>query len=119
MTQLLYVVGVATLAAVGTWGARRVAVRSAQLDVPDRRRLHALPTPRGGGLGPILAWLLVIAASGSVLPDVFIHPSAIAVFCALAMTALIGAWDDRHDLAIRPRLITHCLAAALIALRMG
>ena len=49
---------------VGTWLARRYALRRGLLDHPGERRSHALPTPRGGGISIVIAMLVVLAWLG-------------------------------------------------------
>lgn len=115
ITTHLWFAAVPLIAVVGTLFARWLALRHARLDLPDRRRLHALPTPRGGGLGPVLAWLMVLCAPATFRADVFAHPSATTFATALALVALVGALDDRYDLSIRARLLVHIAAAALVA----
>ncbi|MEZ5465951.1 MAG: glycosyl transferase, partial [Lysobacteraceae bacterium] len=39
-----------------SWLALVYARRRALLDVPGERRSHSAATPRGGGIGPVLAW---------------------------------------------------------------
>jgi hypothetical protein len=46
------------IGAGGTWLARRYALRHALLDAPGERRAHTQPTPRGGGIGIVVALLL-------------------------------------------------------------
>src|SRR5690606_15729182 len=54
----------AATAAFGAWLARRHALRHGLLDQPGERRSHAVPTPRGGGVGIALSWILASAVSG-------------------------------------------------------
>ena len=115
MKDPLLFVAVPLVAVFGIECARWLALRHARLDLPDRRRLHTLPTPRGGGLGLVLAWLMVLCAPAAFRADVFVHPSATAFAVALALVALVGALDDRYDLSIRARLVVHIAAAALVA----
>ena len=103
------------VALLGTLAARALAMRHDQLDRPDRRRLHGIPTPRGGGLGPVLAWLWILAMPTLFAANVFRAPSAQALLVALALVASIGALDDRFGLSIRLRLIVHVLAATAVA----
>src|SRR5690606_39731353 len=76
---------VGALAAAGAWLARRHALRRGLLDLPGERRSHATPTPRGGGIGIVLAWLgaILALATAGVLPG----PLALAV---VAGGALVG-----------------------------
>lgn len=100
-------------ALAGTWLARGYALRNALLDLPDARRIHAVPTPRGGGIAivvvllPVLAWLAWRDAT---------HAGAIAAIAGgLSMVAAVGWIDDHRPLAPGLRLAVHALAAALLA----
>ncbi len=58
-------VAAASIAGAALLSAALVAIalaysrRRGLLDAPGQRRLHAVPTPRGGGIGIVLATLLV------------------------------------------------------------
>ena len=83
------------------------------LDRPGQRRLHRVPTPRGGGAGLIAAFVLaVLVAAWLGLPR---PPAALTLWLpAVLLTALLGARDDHGGLGILPRLGGHLLAAALL-----
>src|SRR3546814_13894224 len=49
-----------TLFRSGTVAARGYALRRALLDHPGERRSHVVPTPRGGGIGIVLAMLVAM-----------------------------------------------------------
>jgi UDP-N-acetylmuramyl pentapeptide phosphotransferase/UDP-N-acetylglucosamine-1-phosphate transferase len=85
------------------------------LDHPGPRSLHAAPTPRTGGL----AFLLAILASALCL-SVWIAPPPLAGWLAAAggLLALVGLWDDLHDVRPLYRLLVQLLAA-LILIRGG
>ncbi len=104
-------VGMAVLSAAGTRLALAYARRKGLLDEPGERRSHASPTPRGGGIGIVVACLLVlfaIAASESrPLPWALIG-------MGLALVAGIGWWDDHRPLQAWPRLLVHAVAAGLL-----
>ncbi|HQW80557.1 MAG TPA: glycosyl transferase family 4 [Pseudomonadota bacterium] len=104
---------VATLALVVsvvlTLAAMHRARRLQLLDTPERRRLHTVPTPRGGGVGPIMAILLVCALWPQALAGLA-WPLAIGLLAVAAISWL----DDHRSLAIRTRLWVHLVAAAII-----
>lgn len=79
------------------------------LDMPGRRRSHAAPTPRGGGVAIVATLLLVmpfLSWADMRMPATF----------ALALMAVagIGWMDDHRPLSARLRLAVHLLAAIAI-----
>ena len=84
------------------------------MDTPERRRLHEVPTPRGGGIGPVVAIALVLLGVQIVWPEAR-TASLAATLIALALVASISFVDDHRPLSIRLRLGMHLLAAAMIA----
>jgi Fuc2NAc and GlcNAc transferase len=103
----------ALLAAAITGWVRRQALRRRWLDVPNERSSHAAPTPRGGGLGIVLASLagfVALWAVGALEPKL-----CVALLGGGVAVAWIGFRDDRQPVAAGLRLAVH-LAAALWAL---
>ena len=89
---------VASVAWVGQW--RQIALQAGQIDVPNPRSSHTAPTPRGGGLGMILAAL----AGGVVLLGYQRTGLLMIVVGAVAVNALLGWWEDRRTLPVGLRL---------------
>lgn len=105
----------ALVVAVGvTSAALRYARRRGMLDLPGQRRSHNIPTPRGGGLGIVVATLLVGTAGWWWLGETD-RATLASVVIAIGAVALVGWRDDRRPLAVAPRLIVHLCAAALVA----
>ncbi len=100
----------------GTWLARRYALRRRLLDLPDARRSHAVPTPRGGGIAIVAAALVAMAVTGSRLEA--LREAMALQGLGLALVAGVGWLDDHRPLPAWPRLAVHGLAAALLALAM-
>ena len=92
-----------------TAGVRGYALHRRLLDVPDHRSSHDVPTPRGGGLGIVVAvtaatiWL---AYAGRVDGDL-----AVALCGPLAIAA-IGFVDDHGHVPAWMRLLVHAAAGA-------
>jgi UDP-N-acetylmuramyl pentapeptide phosphotransferase/UDP-N-acetylglucosamine-1-phosphate transferase len=108
---------VAALAATGAWLAGSHARRHGLLDLPGERRSHAEPTPRGGGIGIVVAWALACGMLG-ILGTV---PGALAL-AALVGTLLVGGAgyaDDHRPLSPWWRLATHIGAGAVLAAALG
>lgn len=107
----------AAVSAAVTWLARRYALRRRLMDEPGERRSHAIATPRGGGIGPVLACGLAIVVLGLREPIAGVGwPWLVA---ALSGVAFVGAWDDHRPLDARIRLLVHVLAGVALALGFG
>ena len=111
----LFVCGVIASAAL-TALARRYAMRRELLDLPGQRRSHALPTPRGGGAGPVLVLLaggvLLFAFDSASQPEL-----GICLF-GLAAVAGIGWFDDHRPQSAWLRLAVHLIAALMASIAL-
>ncbi|MCB1554982.1 MAG: hypothetical protein KDJ14_14335 [Xanthomonadales bacterium] len=92
------------------------ARRRALLDHPGQRRSHTVATPRGGGIGAVLAVLCVWALghATSLLPAAAPWPWSFLL--GLLLIAGIGWWDDHRPLSPISRLAVHAIGAACLAL---
>jgi UDP-N-acetylmuramyl pentapeptide phosphotransferase/UDP-N-acetylglucosamine-1-phosphate transferase len=82
------------------------------IDVPGMRRSHTVPTPRGGGIGLVVAiiacGLIPSIAAGTAWPG----PTAFWWLApAVVGIALVGWIDDHGGLSAAKRLAMHCAAA--------
>ena len=112
-TALLRVAAISALSAFALVGvARELAVRHGVLDHPTARSSHSVSTPRGGGLGVLLA-VLVVSAWRVTLPQWW--PLATMLVGAAAV-GLVGWIDDRRGLSVRARMLVHLMAAATVGL---
>ncbi len=104
-----------TVAAVGsgllTAAWIGIATRSRLLDLPGARRVHDIPTPRGGGIGIAIlavvtfAWLATQAAQ---------PPSLGWVAAGIALFSALGLFDDIRPLQALPKFAVQLLAATLL-----
>jgi UDP-N-acetylmuramyl pentapeptide phosphotransferase/UDP-N-acetylglucosamine-1-phosphate transferase len=95
-----------SFAAAFAW--RHAALRRGWVDWPDARRLHSLPTPRGGGIGIVLVLLLALWQAPAL-------PGTVRVLAAgLGVIAAGGLIDDVRPMAALPKLALQILGAALI-----
>lgn len=98
---------------LGTWRALGYARQHQLLDQPGDRRSHRIPTPRGGGVGAVIA--LAVAAV-ALLVRFPAHVTMLGAFlAALLLVAGIGWMDDHRPLSARVRLAVHALAGAVLA----
>ena len=112
-TVLPFIVGAfvaaAFIALVATPWIRRILDRNQILAHPDTRRVHAHPTPLGGGIAVVIAFVVVgggLVLLSAVIPDlVGPHPlpaeNLAGLFVGGILAAAIGAIDDRFELRAR------------------
>jgi len=98
------------MAAIGSRWAIAHAHRNDLLDQPGERRSHVVPTPRGGGIGIVIACLLALLVLG-----IGAEGSWLLAAIGLLLVAAIGWWDDHRSLPAWPRLLVHATAAACLA----
>ncbi|ANC82904.1 MraY family glycosyltransferase [Pseudomonas putida] len=108
---MIWLIVLATVAScLMTAVLRRYALSRSLLDIPNARSSHTLPTPRGGGLAFVVAFLAALLGlgwGGYVAPAVLT-----SVLGAGGLVALIGFMDDHGHIAARWRLLGHFAAAA-------
>jgi UDP-N-acetylmuramyl pentapeptide phosphotransferase/UDP-N-acetylglucosamine-1-phosphate transferase len=93
----------------GGLAARWVLARGrAVVDLPDERRLHQAPTPRGGGIGIPVAGLAAVALAWD--------PSVRLIAAWAAGNAILGWLDDRRSLPMRVKLGAQLLGATAVVL---
>lgn len=110
--SIWFALNVAACAGGGAWLVRRYALRRGLLDHPGERRSHRVPTPRGGGLGIVGAWLFVLALCSVGWPERM--PSLLAMMGGMSLVAGIGWIDDHRALTPWSRLAIHAVAASLL-----
>ena len=102
---------------VATWGLRRYALASKLIDVPNSRSSHVTPTPRGGGVAIVLAFVGALAwmlSSGSIS-----NSWGWGLLVSGLGVAILGFLDDHGHIAARWRLLGHLSAAIFILLMTG
>ncbi|KQY52400.1 hypothetical protein [Lysobacter sp. Root494] len=102
---------------VGTWLARRYAIRSDLIDHPGERRSHDVPTPRGGGIAIVIALLVAAFVLAWRHPQQIILIAGFAI--GLLLVAGVGMVDDHKPLSPLLRLGVQALAAAIVALAVA
>src|SRR6185312_8670008 len=81
------------IAAFSTWLAIGYAKRRRLIDEPGMRRSHSTPTPRGGGIGIVVAVLLAACIPAFVHPPTSIGAAA-TLTVAILIVAAAGWIDD-------------------------
>ena len=92
------------------------------LDIPNDRSSHTKPTPRGGGLGFVIAFGVVSA----VLPFIsfadnpLLEPAyALKVWSVLLPLAVIGVLDDQRDIPAAVRYLVQLVSASMAVFFFG
>ncbi len=91
------------LGAFGAWFMARYAFALGVIDEPSIRSSHVSPTPRGGGLGILAAF---VAAALSLRAEW-------ALWLPATVLAVMSLFDDRLDLSARFRLLAQFSAAVV------
>ena len=113
---MVMAIGLALLggvSALATWAALAYARRRNLVDQPGERRSHAVPTPRGGGIG-ITCALLVASLAARCMGLVPVLP-VLCFAAGLLLVAGIGWADDHRPLSPLMRLVVQCLAGVVLA----
>ncbi|MCQ9393859.1 glycosyl transferase [Pseudomonas viridiflava] len=109
MLEWLAITTIALLSLLLTALLRRYALSRSLMDVPNARSSHSIPTPRGGGVAIVIAFLLatiVLAGIGQISVA-----ASMAIVGAGGLVAVIGFMDDHGHIAARWRLLGHFAAA--------
>lgn len=113
------VLAACVIAMVVVRGAIAYAHRRGMMDLPGQRRSHTIPTPRGGGIGIVVAALLTMPASLVCLPGAMPPVVVTALTAGTVLVAAVGWWDDHRSLPILPRFGIQLLSAGLLAAAMA
>ncbi len=101
-TGLLFL-SCAALGALGAWFIAGIAFREHLLDVPNERSSHSVPTPRGGGVGILAAFIL--AGLTLRIPTTFL-------FAGILVSA-VSLYGDYLRISVGLRLLFQILAALM------
>ena len=113
--HLAFAVGLAVVSAVTV----RLMIAFPILDHPNARSAHVRPTPRGGGVGVVVAFILGMLVLYQVAQFARIAERQFlgVIFAAVAIAG-VALWDDMRDLSAKLRLGAQC-AAAVVAIASG
>jgi UDP-GlcNAc:undecaprenyl-phosphate/decaprenyl-phosphate GlcNAc-1-phosphate transferase len=117
MTATVVVVAAVTSALV-VWAALGPLTSHGVVDVPAHRSLHETVTPRGGGVGPLVALLAVVPASALVVSESLDAPDrwVFGALIAVGGLGILGFVDDIRSLGVRSRVLIQFLVATAWAL---
>lgn len=96
---------------------RRYASAKKLMDVPNERSSHSIPTPRGGGVAIVFAFL--VALPGLSLFGLLSPELMYGLLGGGGLVAAIGFADDHNHIAARWRLLGHFAAAAWALFWLG
>jgi Fuc2NAc and GlcNAc transferase len=116
---LLILSGSSFLISLSTVALIRKSFSEKLLDVPNDRSSHTQPTPRGGGLGFIIAFAIT-----SALTIFFSSPSSLSLplfplWFTLIPLAIVGIIDDRQGVSSSIRYLVQLAAAGLATFYIG
>lgn len=115
MTIVWSLVTAAALSLVLTGLVRRYALSRKLLDHPNERTSHSVPTPRGGGVAVVIAFLAGLLLMGHGVS----FSAVMALLGAGLSVAVVGFVDDHGHIAARWRLLAHFSCAAWILYWIG
>ena len=92
---------------------RPIASHLGLVDIPGGRKVHVGAIPVIGGIAIYFGLLAAVLAVGVTGPGVA------AVLVAAALMVMVGALDDRFDLAPYSRILAHVAAAVTLVLASG
>lgn len=88
--------------------------RAGFVDLPDARRVHLKPTPRGGGVAIILAFFLTSTLYIERHPNCQMGSFLAGFALPAAVIVAGGLLDDRFSLSSRTKLVLQILAGVLV-----
>lgn len=96
-------------------GIVRQYLRQHLIDVPNERSSHKVPTPRGGGLGFIIA-----SIAGLMTYEIFAQSTfSISLWLSLLPLIIIGLLDDWKSLKATSRYAAQLLVSSLLVWQVG
>ena len=90
----------------------RFSKKIGMMDSPNERSSHAVPTPKGGGLGFFIVFTIISLGFYSFLPNY--SPIVFPLLFGGPVVVALGWLDDRYSLPAVLRLFVHFLVAVLI-----
>ncbi|WEN16871.1 glycosyltransferase family 4 protein [Rhodanobacter sp. AS-Z3] len=95
-------------------GSIGYARRRGMLDLPGQRRSHQIATPRGGGIGVVVAMLICLPGVLSQPPNAWPASVTAGLLSGFLLVAVAGWWDDHRSLPVLPRLLAQLVGIGLV-----
>lgn len=89
---------------------RGYAIKYSLLDIPNARSSHDVPTPRGGGIGIVISFLMTLLYLYFV--DDVQKTAFNALFGGGLLIAALGFWDDHRHIPAGWRIFVHFSVAS-------
>lgn len=113
-----YLLPVIALLSYGLTALLRIyALKRSIIDIPNARSSHTIPTPRGGGVAIVVAFILALLLLGIFGMESW--PVLVAYLGAGTLIAVVGFMDDHGHIAARWRLLGHFAAAVWALFWLG
>jgi Fuc2NAc and GlcNAc transferase len=113
-----YLLPVIALLSYGLTALLRIyALKRSIIDIPNARSSHTIPTPRGGGVAIVVAFILALLLLGVFGMESW--PVLVAYLGAGTLIAIVGFMDDHGHIAARWRLLGHFAAAVWALFWLG
>jgi Fuc2NAc and GlcNAc transferase len=113
-----YLLPVIALLSYGLTALLRIyALKRSIIDIPNARSSHTIPTPRGGGVAIVVAFILALLLLGVFGMESW--PVLVAYLGAGTLIAVVGFMDDHGHIAARWRLLGHFAAAVWALFWLG
>lgn len=95
----------------------KLAKKFSIIDLPTRQHpavIHKKPTPRAGGIPPLIAFVSVLLIISLISPFFALNKAVIGIIMASLLVVIVGTLDDKYDLNPYFRLGTNILVALII-----
>lgn len=87
------------------------------IDMPDQRRVHHVPTPRGGGFAIIAGFFVSCGVMALCGRTGLVHSFLRDMWLPMLIIIVVGALDDRFTLRARTKLLCQIAVAYLVWLQ--
>ncbi|MCL5032931.1 MAG: undecaprenyl/decaprenyl-phosphate alpha-N-acetylglucosaminyl 1-phosphate transferase [Thermotogae bacterium] len=95
--------------------AIRFAKKHGLVDVPDKRKIHKIPTPRIGGIGIFAGVLIGISATAFFTKDTW----QLWALIPISLIAVMGFVDDVKGLSFKIKFLVQIVASILAVILVG